>query len=141
MNEGSLLLISVSSFSHCLLSPLGLLLRKDLIWILLLFSFSSLSPPPPSPSLPLYLSLRDSRTQYSQISRTFSPFTPPSPLASPLRMSCEEAQLHKERLQALAVSQSVFQLRFFCLSLCFCFFCVSLSVCLGEPFNDHPVSP
>lgn len=48
-------------------------------------------------------------------SLTSSPRLPPTrtrtlaPSNSDLRMSCEEAQLHKERLQALAVSGSVFE--------------------------------
>lgn len=148
MNERALLPLSASSFSLCLLSLVGLLLRKTLVWILLLllllFSFSSLSPLPSSPfsvSLPLAKGLQLSRLLPR--SHVFlSPLTPPSPpLSSPLspapptsttnlRMSCEEAQLHKERLQALAVSQSVFEASVFCFDLLsVCFWC--LSVCLS----------
>lgn len=130
VNERSLLPLSASSFSLCLLSLVGLLLRKTLVWILLLllFSFSSLSPLPSSPfsvSLPLAEGLQLSRLlPRSHVS--LSPLTPPPPLPFPLspapptsttnlRMSCEEAQLHKERLQALAVSQSVIEASVFLL--------------------------
>lgn len=58
----------------------------------------------------------------------------------PLRMSCEEAQLHKERLQALAVSQSGFKISLLALFLFWWpplyVFSACLSVtCLG--FHGH----
>lgn len=139
------------------LSVVGLLLRKDLVWILLLllhfFSFSSLSPLLPSP---LCLTEGLQLSIFPKVSPLvlLSPHPPSPPLspASPLRMSCEEAQLHKERLQALAVSQSVFKLSLFCsvclfsffLSLAFCVFalpsCLSVSDLKHEGFHGRQTS-
>lgn len=98
VNERSLLPLSASSFSHCLLSLVGLLLRKNLV-----FGYSSSSPsllfPLSStslPSLPLYLSLRETPALFSsQVSRlSLSPFTPLSPASpSPLPSGCRVRRL------------------------------------------------
>ncbi len=83
---------------------------------LLLFPLSSAY----LPSLYLYLWLRDSSSLVSPDLTSLFLLSPPSPPASPLlRMSCEEAQLHKERLQALAVSPAVFKPSIFALFVSF----------------------
>lgn len=66
---------------------------------------------------PLFVSPPLSQEQFSCLPRSHVSFSSPTPHPLPpplvptfwlrLRMSCEEAQLHKERLQALAVSLSL----------------------------------
>lgn len=80
VSERSLLPLSASLFSRCLLSLVGLLPRKDFIWILLLLSLS------PSLSstfhLSSYLSLRDCSSPSSPISPLVL-LSPPFPLLPP----------------------------------------------------------
>lgn len=80
VSERSLLPLSASYFSRCLLSLVGLLPRKDFIWILLHLSLS------PSISstflLSSYLSLRDCSSSSSPISPLVL-LSPPFPLLPP----------------------------------------------------------